>query len=256
MSKDSYTEISSKAWDKYVGEGDIWTVPIDHETYIKATAGIWEVVLTPCKPVPKEWFIPLKGAKVLGLASAGGQQCPIFTANGADVTVFDNSVKQLEQEKVVSDREGYNITLVRGDMTKRLPFDDNSFDMIFHPVSNCFIRDVCHVWNEAYRVLKPGCVLLSGFNNPIIYIFEDCSKNLKVIHKLPVDPISDLSDEEFEQQAKTEGIEFSHSLETQITGQIKAGFILADLYEDKDWRKEDLLSEFAPSYIATKAIKP
>lgn len=27
-------------------------------------------------------------------------------------------------------------------MTKRLPFDENSFDLIFHPVSNCYVYAV------------------------------------------------------------------------------------------------------------------
>jgi len=40
-------------------------------------------VLTPTKPVPREWFGDLKGKKLLGLASGGGQQMPIFTAAGA-----------------------------------------------------------------------------------------------------------------------------------------------------------------------------
>ena len=47
---------------------------------------------------------------------------PIFTAAGAKCTVLDYSNRQLESEKLVSEREGYDIEIVRADMTKRLPF--------------------------------------------------------------------------------------------------------------------------------------
>ena len=30
-----------------------------------------------------------------------------------------------------------------------------------------------HVWRESYRVLKKGGVLLAGFSNPMVYLFED-----------------------------------------------------------------------------------
>ena len=72
----------------------------------------------------------------------------------ADCTILDISTKQLESERLVATREGYNINIIQADMTKRLPFDDNSFDIIFHPVSNVYIGDVYHVWNECFRVLK------------------------------------------------------------------------------------------------------
>ena len=67
--------------------------------------GIWDVMLTPTKKVPHEWFGGLKGKKILGLASGGGQQMPVFAALGADCTVLDYSVKQLDSERYVAKRE-------------------------------------------------------------------------------------------------------------------------------------------------------
>ena len=87
------------------------------------------MVLTPTKPVPKAWFGDLKGKRVLGLASGGGQQMPIFAALGAVCTVLDYSPAQLESERMVSQREGYDIRIIRADMTKPLPFDDNAFEL-------------------------------------------------------------------------------------------------------------------------------
>jgi len=41
--------------------------------------GQWSVVLTPTKAVPHKWFGDLKGKKLLGLASEGGQLRTGFT---------------------------------------------------------------------------------------------------------------------------------------------------------------------------------
>ena len=55
----------------------------------------------------------LKGKKLLGLASGGGQQIPIFSVLGADCTVLDYSSKQCESEKMVAMREGYDVNILR-----------------------------------------------------------------------------------------------------------------------------------------------
>lgn len=49
--------------------------------------------------------------------------------------------------------------------------------------------------------------------------------------------------------------EFSHSLESQIGGQIAAGFVITGLYEDY-WSDEATpLNGFAPVAIATRALR-
>ena len=48
-------------------------------------------------------------------------------------------------------------------------------------------------------------------------------------------------------------LEFSHSLEEQIGGQLEAGFRLTGLYED---HSVSPLGKFIPAYIATQAVKP
>src|SRR5690554_4079232 len=131
-----YTELNAQIIDRWVDEGWEWGQPITHDQFVDAQKGIWSVVLTPTKPVPKEWFPDFSGKKILGLASGGGQQMPIFAALGADCTVLDYSEKQLEQESKIAAQEGYSIEIVRADMTHPLPFLDGSFDLIFHPVSN------------------------------------------------------------------------------------------------------------------------
>lgn len=247
----NYTDINSKVIDSWIKSGWEWGVPIDHETYERAKAGQWDVLLTPTKPVPKSWFCDMKGAKVLGLASGGGQQMPVFAALGAKCTVLDYSAEQLASERMVAQREGYDIDLVRADMTKPLPFEDESFDLIFHPVSNCYIEDVYPVWRECYRVLKKGGILLSGLDNGLNYVFDDDEE--EYLYKLPFNPLKD--EKIYEDSIKNNwGIQFSHTIEEQVGGQLKAGLILEDIFSDTNGSGK--LHDFnLPTFFATKSVK-
>jgi SAM-dependent methyltransferase len=246
-----YTELNSKTIDKWVEEGWEWGQPISHEIFEKAKNNEWSVVLTPIKPVPKEWFCEIKNAELLGLACGGGQQMPIFSALGAKCTVFDYSERQLLSEKEVANRENYEIKTVREDMTKPLPFEDESFDLIFHPVSNCYVEDVLPIWKECYRVLKKGGILLAGLDNGMNFIFND--EETMVTHKLPFNPLKD--EQLYAESIKNDwGIQFSHTIEEQIGGQLQAGFVLTDIYQDTNSRGR--LHEFnIPTFYATRAIK-
>ena len=248
---DSYQEINKKTIDRWIEEGWEWGTPISHEVYEDARKGKWDVLLTPTRNVPHEWLGELKGKKILGLASGGGQQMPVFSALGAECTVLDYSPKQIESELYVAERERYQIHAIEGDMTKTLPFEEETFDIIFHPVSNCYIKDVQHVFNEAYRVLKKGGIFLAGLCNEINYMVDEEEK--EIIWKMPFDPSVDERAKQYMIKLDC-GMQFSHSLEEQIGGQLKAGFTLLDLYEDTNG--EGRLHELnIKTYIATKAIK-
>lgn len=248
---DNYQDINKETIDRWVEEGWEWGIPITHEVYEEARKGRWNVLLTPTRNVPHEWLGELEGKKVLGLASGGGQQMPIFNALGAECTVLDYSPKQIASELYVAERENYQIHAIEGDMTKTLPFEDETFDIIFHPVSNCYVKDVQHVFREAYRVLKKGGVLLSGLDNGINYIVDGEEK--EIVWKMPFDPLTDDKAKQFVIEEDC-GMQFSHTLEEQIGAQLKAGFTLLDLYEDTNG--EGRLHELnIKTYIATKARK-
>ena len=114
-----------EAWDSYVDIGDsLWTQPVNPEIIAKARKGEFSILLTEQKPVPYDWFPPLTQLDTLCLASGGGQQGPVLAAAGANLTVFDNSPRQLEQDQLVAEREGLNIRLVEGDMRDLSVFEN------------------------------------------------------------------------------------------------------------------------------------
>ena len=248
----NYQDINAKTIDRWIDEGWEWGIPITHEVYENAKNGSWDVVLTPTKPVPHSWFGDLKGKKVLGLASGGGQQMPIFAALGAECTVLDYSEKQLESERLVATREGYEIEILRADMTKPLPFPDEYFDLIFHPVSNCYVEKVEPIFKECFRILKHGGALLCGLGNEVNYLVNEDEEVIS--NTMPFNP---LVNEKQRKQLEDEdcGMQFSHNMEEQIGGQLKAGFILTDLFGDTNG--EGRLHEMnVECYIATRAGKP
>jgi SAM-dependent methyltransferase len=251
-------EYNRSAWDKEVERGNEWTRAVSTEVIDAARQNRWEVLLTETKPVPREWFPDLNALDVLCLASGGGQQAPILAAAGARVTVFDNSPKQLEQDRQVAEREGLSLVTIEGDMADLSSFADESFDLIFHPCSNLFIPDVLPVWKEAFRVLRRGGVLLAGFVNPVIYLFDhrlDERKVLQVRHTLPYSDLHSLTKEECRQLIeKGEPLEFGHTLADQLGGQTDAGFVITAFYEDR--HRTLPAAQYTSTYIATRAVKP
>ncbi len=247
----NYQDINAGTIDRWIEEGWEWGIPLSHEEYVNAANGKWNVKLTPTKFVPHDWFGELNGKKILGLASGGGQQMPVFAALGAVCTVLDYSEKQIENERLVAQREGYDIRVIRGDMTKRLPFEDGEFDLIFHPVSNCYVKEVKPIWKECFRVLKTGGVLLSGVDHYINYMVDDEEK--EIVNSLPFDPL--VNEDQRKQLEEADcGMQFSHSLEEQIGGQLEAGFTLLNLYEDTNG--EGRLHEMnIPAFLAMRAMK-
>ena len=250
-----------EAWDGEVRRGNRWTLPVTSKEIAAAREGRWEIVLTPLKPVPREWVGELIGADVLCLASGGGQQGPILAAAGAAVTVLDQSPAQLASDRMVAAREGLSVRTVQGDMADLSLFDDESFDLIVHPVSNVFAPDVRPVWREAYRVLRPGGAILSGITNPAGYIFDwdrvERDGTLVVRHPLPYSDLDHAPEDVLTRQIRERTpVEFSHTLDDQIGGQIDAGFVITGFYEDGNDDPRDPLSKYMKQFFATRALKP
>lgn len=249
-----------EAWDRQVKNRNPWTIPVSAQEVASARMGQWEIFLTPMRPVPEDWFPPLQGASVLCLASGGGQQGPILAAAGAEVTVFDNSPRQLEQDRYVAERDGLHLRTVEGDMRDLSCFPDEMFDLIVHPVSNAFVPEVNPVWREAYRVLQPGAYLLSGFDNPVVHVFDEAAYErgeLIVANVLPYSEAESISAEDLVQRRrKGSPLEFGHTLDDLIGGQIESGFVIAGFYEDRYPQEDhDLLGRYMSTFIATRAYK-
>jgi SAM-dependent methyltransferase len=249
---------NSKAWDEEVAKGSVWSIPVSPDEIAAVRKGKLRVILSPSKPVPDSWIKDLKDKDVLCLAGGGGQQGPLLAAAGARVTVLDASQEQLKKDQLVAQREDLKLNLIQGDMRDLSAFADGSFDLIVNPPSNCFIPDVKPVWREAYRVLRKGGYLLSGFNNPITYCFDSALSAqgiMQLKYSVPYSDLTTLSDEERQKYIdRNDPLEFGHTIEDQIGGQTEAGFMITGFYEDI-WGTENIEDKYFPHFMITRSVK-
>ncbi|MDR0219361.1 MAG: class I SAM-dependent methyltransferase [Enterobacteriaceae bacterium] len=248
------------AWDRQATEQQEWSRPVTSELIAAARKGEWNVHLTP-KALPKEWLGSIMNKRILCLASAGGQQAPILSAAGADVTVFDLSAQQLEQDKMVANRDGLKLRTVQGDMRDLSLFPDKYFDIILHPISNLYVPDVRPVWQECFRVLKMGGVLLASFYNPVLFMADRDPAYMeqgliRPKYKLPYSDLQNLTPEDLQKKCENgEAFVFGHSLTDLIGGQLAEGFSIEGFYEDDQPNPRFLVDHFMPTFLATRAIK-
>lgn len=256
-----YLDHNRRAWNKESEGGGVWSTPVDSKTIADAMAGVWQVILTPRLPVPQAWLGDVRGRRVLCLASGGGQQAPVLAAAGADVVSFDLSDEQLAKDRLVAERDGLSLQCIQGDMADLTRFGEGSFDLIVNPASNAFVPDVGAVWRECHRVLRPAGELLAGFMNPAVFMFDhDEADRIGVLHAkypLPYSDIGSLEPLELKRKIERgEPLEFSHSLDAQLGGQIEAGFVITGFYEDHWFDDTWLFSRLSPVCMATRARKP
>jgi SAM-dependent methyltransferase len=244
-------------WESYDSQDCPWTRPVTTADIAAARQGDWRIYLTPTTPVPRTWLAPLPHRTVLCLASGGGQQGPILAAAGARVTVLDFSTQQLARDRAAAERDGLSLETVQADMTDLSMFADQCFDLVVHPVANVYIPDIQPVWREASRVLRSGGRLLAGFMNPMIYIFDQDRLGVGeyvVRHPLPYSDLTSIRVEERQQLMNSgDALQFSHTLETQLSGQLAVGLQITGFYEDR--RTGHPLAPYMPTHFATCAIK-
>ena len=97
--------------------------------------------------------------------------------------------------------------------------------------------------------------------NPDFFLFDhealEQGGAMEVRFALPYADTESLTDRQIvERQQRGEALEFSHSLQTQMGGQLDAGLLLAGFYEDHWDTQATPLNDYMPTSMATLAIKP
>jgi len=237
MSKeyDVYEHVK-KLWKKNAENKNHYTIPINSEDIEEARKGNLKIYLTRNKLIPRSWFPQsLTGLKVLALASGGGQQGPLLAAAGADVTVLDSSPQQLEQDRVVAEKEKLSIKLIEGDMCKLyLYFEQEYFDLIINPASSMYIKDINAMYKGVEYVCKPGGLFMTAFINPAFFLFDHYKMELGIFeakYKIPYNPFEQLNGLELTYMKNIDcEIAFGHSLTELIGYQLEYGFNICGFY--------------------------
>lgn len=164
---DEITKYNSERWNALVEAGAIFTRPHVDFDLESARAFIDEDGI----------FGDLAGKKVLCLASGGGQQAISFARFGANVSVLDVSEKQLERDREAAKFLNLQIETVQGDMRDLSAFEENSFDIVFHPYSINFVPGVKSVFSEVSRVLLTGGIYYMACANPFLINLKQADWN-------------------------------------------------------------------------------
>ena len=213
-------------------EADVnWAACATPRQLALAREGVVELPFCEGRTIPQEWLGDLRGRKVLCLAGAGGLQGPILACAGAKVTVLDLSERMLDKDRALAAREGLAMDIRRGNMCDLSCFADESFDLIVNPPSLFYVPDVTPVFREAYRVLRRGGSLIMCATNPIAYVcdYDAALGCYKAVNRMPYCSL--------EHDDQGDWVEYGHTMQSYIGGQIEAGFVITGYLEHQ---REDI----------------
>lgn len=204
----------------------------------------------------------VRGKRILCLAAGGGRQGPIYAAAGAEVTVVDLSPAMLELDRVVSAERNLPLRTVEASMDDLSALADQSFDIVIHPVSTCYVPNVNLVYLEVARVLCQGGIYVSQHKQPAsLQTTLDSQANgyhLEFSYyrtdPLPPSPRPNLIRE-------NGTLEYVHRWEDLLGGMCRAGLLIEDITEPLHAKPNAEMdsfahrSQFVAPYIRVKARK-
>ena len=143
-----YRGINRSAWSYWASVGSTSSQPVGDNDFAHARSWI----------DPYEWLPWERIQHVLCIGSAGGQQAPLLASLGCDVTLVDLSPDQLALDRAVAEQRGLALEIVEGDMLDLTPLAGRSFDLVFQPVSACYVPGVRPLYRGVFELLRPGGV--------------------------------------------------------------------------------------------------
>jgi SAM-dependent methyltransferase len=183
-------------------------------------------------PEGRSWLPErLDGLEVLCLAAGGGKHGPLYAAAGARTTVVDLSPAMLALDRQVARERRIDLQIVQGSMDDLGMLAAERFDLVVHPVSTCYVREVARVFHAVARVTKPGGLYVSQHKSPQSLqasLEPGAGGRYEMLHPtaggpLPPGPPSRL------REAGT--LEFVHTHEAILGGICRAGFRIEDVCE-------------------------
>jgi len=102
---------------------------------------------------------PVQGRRLLEVGAGSGRDSVTLAENGGTAVMLDYSMASLAVAGAVARRAGVRPLLVRADAL-RMPFQDGTFDVVFHQGLLEHFRDPRPLLRENVRVLRPDALLL------------------------------------------------------------------------------------------------
>lgn len=220
----SYQEANKRTWNRLAEENSQF-----------ARVATDEECAHPLLALDRRGWLPgsVKGLDVLCLAAGGGWQSTLYAVAGANVTVFDLSPEMLKRDEQQAHIRNVHVNVLRGSMDDLSMLSSQSFDIVHHPVSSCYVPRLRPVYEEVARVLRGGGIYISQHKQPAsLQISERDSRNRYVLgvsyyHNDPLPAVQDMAYRE-------EGaIEYLHRWEELVGELCRSGFVIEDLSEPR-----------------------
>lgn len=216
-------EHNRQAWDQRVREGQRFTRPATPLELREASKNI-------------DPWVAAEGVHhrtVLCLGAGGGRQGPLYAAAGGYVTVVDVSVQQLEIDRRVAHEAKLNLATVAASMDDLSQLVAESFDIVVHPVSTCYVPDITRVYEQVARVMKVGGLYVSQHKQPTS-LQADIRRSRRGYEITELyyrdDPLPQV---EGSPHREAGTLEYLHRWEQLVGGLCRAGFVIEDLAEPR-----------------------
>ena len=166
----------------------------------------------------------------------------------------------LAQDRRIAKERGYGIRCVEASMDQMPMLDPASFDIVFQPVSTCYVPDVGAVYREVARVLRPNGSYVSQHKQPINMqssALPSPQGDVVVEPYYRTGPLPPIVGE-FEHR-ENGAMEFLHRWDQLLGEMLRSGFVLEDLYEPRHGNRLAKPGSFAhrsatvPPYVMFKA---
>jgi SAM-dependent methyltransferase len=225
---DEIARKNRKHWEDLAGKGMEYTRPwldLDPDLLRSFEAGEIDILPEPYTYIfPRSVFQGVGDKRVLCLASGGGQQSAVFGLLGAKVTVLELTPAQIEADRLVAERFGYDVETITGDMRDLSALRRAAFDIVYQAISIVFVPDVREVYHEVARVVKPGGLYCVCHCNPATQVIEERSwdgEGYRVVGPYSAGRIED-----------AESMEYRHLLRDIFNGLTEVGFTIVQVEED------------------------
>ena len=160
------------------------------------------------------------GRRILDAGCGSGLLSAALSAKGALMTGFDSSPAMLE---LARRRLGAAADLHLADLSKPLPFADDSFDDVVSSLVLHYLEDWSGPLAELRRVLKPGGRLILSVNHPTVSVVTQPAEDYFAIRQYS---------EDYEFDGEPAVLTFWHRpLHSMITAFTSAGYRIASVSE-------------------------
>lgn len=251
---DDWLEHNQAAWDELAASGHPLTRPAEDHLFAN-----------PLKCVdPPGWLgNSIGGWRILCLAAGGGRQGPLYAAAGGQVTVVDISGSMLQLDREVARQRRLQIDTVQTPMDQLEMFAPDSFDLVIHPVSTCYVPALEPVYQAVARVLRPGGMYISQHKQPASLQATVGTEQGGYVVREPYYRNAPLPLFDRKSPLRERGVrEYIHRWEQLVGLMCRCGFVIEDLLEPRHARADAApgtlghRSRFIAPYVRIKARRP